>query len=415
MTQVWRDQDRSAGRALIRDIDNRALIIHPDPNETTIPNPYHWESIGLRRTTVLRWYRDIQAEALARGVDWIIKIPDFVEVDESRSDDGRSESAEQRRKLTIVWRRVHRPSTKTQAIRDACSDISSSSIIVVNPQLVQYDAVLGLRLTPGLPGTSADLSPYTPPKSGRRDFGALRRETYAEHIAGLQQDYIANLRERTAAIRQRFEQRLGLEAGLLDRAMRLMFAVHDLGKLDQRWQTWAHAWQRRVSAPDLRNDPRLIVDDAIMLAHTDYDARNPHERKANTHFPYKRPHHAAESAHAGKALIAAMAGDCETLHCALMSAIICHHGPDVTRFTHDAFTPASGAKSAFSEAMRCVNLYDDARLRAAKAKITWGFAAGATLAGDIIDVRRSDELLLYLLLVRVLRLADQGSQENAAP
>ncbi|MEN9935146.1 MAG: hypothetical protein RLZZ387_1725, partial [Chloroflexota bacterium] len=42
-----------------------------------------------------------------------------------------------------------------------------------------------------------------------------------------------------------------------------------------------------------------------------------------------------------------------------------------------------------------------------------GFSAAEGLSGDIVQVSRDAELLLYLFLVRVLRLADQGSQEHA--
>jgi hypothetical protein len=63
--------------------------------------------------------------------------------------------------------------------------------------------------------------------------------------------------------------------------------------------------------------------------------------------------------------------------------------------------------------MDCVGLLNDPRLRASQSKVDWqGFPATEGLSDDIIRVDRRDQVILYLLLARVLRLADQGSQEQ---
>lgn len=149
-----------------------------------------------------------------------------------------------------------------------------------------------------------------------------------------------------------------------------------------------------------------------MAAHTSFDYQDARERAAQSSIQPKRPPHAAESARAGRDLIAAMAGGNDSLHTAIMSAIICHHSANL-RAGHGPFTPANGAKAAFSDAMRAVALFEDQGLRASKARVVWeGFAAAESLSDDIIDVRRTADVLLYLFLVRILRLADQGSQEH---
>jgi hypothetical protein len=195
-----------------------------------------------------------------------------------------------------------------------------------------------------------------------------------------------------------------------------MFATHDLGKLDRRWQAWAHNWQARVS--DLRRDASLRIDAEYMAAHTNYDGSDKAEWQANQAIRPKRPHHAAESARAGRDLIRAVAGTCEPLYTALMTAIICHHSATI-RADHDEWHPVSdAAKTAFNEAMHCVGLDDDTELlaavKASGAKVEWrsGFPAATDLSEDIIDIQQRDEIILYLLLARLLRLADQGSQET---
>jgi CRISPR-associated endonuclease/helicase Cas3 len=403
---VLQQQDRSAARELIRDIDSRTVIIHPDPTSETIPNPYRLEGISMRRKALLKWYSAAQEQAWELGLDWVAKIASV----EEQTDGAAGEGAEQKRRLTTTWLPLH-PAQDKAAIRACTNDLASSGFMVaLNPALVQYDDILGFRAVSG--DAPALPSPFAPPRPSERDYGPLKHETYAEHVAGLQRVYVQTLRERTAATRVRLEQHHNLELGTLDRAIRLMFAVHDLGKLHGQWQAWAHAWQHRISGPTLRNDPALALPDSYMAAHTDYDSRNEAERRAqNSVFP-KRTNHAAESARAGRDLIRAIAGDCDALHNALMSAIICHHGPTL-RVDHGQFTPVSKfAQQAFGEAMQVVGLFDDVALRASGKRVAWkGFAAEAGLSEDIIDVRRIDDVVLYLFLVRILRLADQGSQE----
>jgi CRISPR-associated endonuclease/helicase Cas3 len=408
---VLRKQDRSAARDLIRDIDSRTMIVHTDPTELTIPNPYRYEGIGIRRNALLGWYSKVQGTPEASELDWIIQIPDLL--DAEGTNDDLSEAPEQRRAMQVVWKRKYASSTIKADIRAACNDIAASGLVVLNPTLVQYDAALGFRLDAGVPAPN---SPLADKSKAREDFGALRRETYAEHISGLYRVYRDGLRDRTAAVRQRLERHHKLADGTLDRAIRLMFATHDLGKLDRRWQAWAHNWQARVS--DLRRDTALRIDADYMAAHTNYDSSDKTEWQANQTIRPKRPHHAAESARAGRDLIRAVAGTCEPLYTALMTAIICHHSATI-RTDHDEWHPVpDAAKTAFNEAMRCVGLSDDAELLAAVkvsgTKIEWraGFVAAVGLSEDIIDIQRRDEIILYLLLARVLRLADQGSQEK---
>jgi len=405
---VLRKQDRSAARDLIRDIDSRTVIVHSDPTELTIPNPYRYEGIGIRRNTLLGWYTKVQEQALTLELDWIAKIA----ISEETSDSSDSEAAEQRRRMETSWQAL-RPSSLKADVRAACNALASAGLVALNPALVQYDSALGFRLGAGVPAPN---SPLADKGKAREDFGALRRETYAEHISGLYRVYRDGLRDRTAAIRQRLERHHELPEGTIDRAIRLMFATHDLGKLDQRWQAWAHNWQARVS--DLRRDDSLRIAADYMAAHTNYDSSDTSEWRANQAIRPKRPHHAAESARAGRDIIRAIAGTCEPLYTALMTAIICHHSATI-RTDHDEWHPVpEAAKTAFNEAIRCVGLADDAELlaavKASSAKIAWrtGFAAAAGLSEDIIDMQRRDEIILYLLLARVLRLADQGSQEK---
>lgn len=399
--EAFRTQQRNLAPELIRDVDTRTVLIHADPTETTLPNPYRYEGIGLRPNQLRRWYDAVRQHAWDLGLDWLAKIGQSKEVEDI------TESAEQRRRIVTTWQALP-PSTQDADIRAHKSDLwSSGYMVALNPALVQYSAKLGLVLLPG--DAPASESPQVQAKSGREEYGPIRHESYAEHIAGLYRVYVRNHRERTAAVRHRLEQRFKLGEGTLDRAIRLMFAVHDLGKLDQAWQSWAHRWQARVA--QLRQQPELAFQTGYMAAHTDYDSQDALERKAQSEIRPPRPNHAAESARAGRDLIAAVSAGNDSLHTALISAIICHHSAHL-RTDHGSFMPAMGAKPAFYDAMREVGLFDDGRLRASGARVAWGgFKAEEGLSEDRIRTSCTADVLLYLFLVRVLRLCDQGSQE----
>lgn len=403
ITLALRTQQRNLAPELIRDVDTRTVIIHPNPTEVSLPNPYRYEGLGLRPNQLQRWYDAVWAYAWDQELDWIAKIA------HTEESTGSTEDAEQRRRTTTNWEHVLRPTTDPQEQRTHKSDLwRVGYMVALNPALVQYSTELGLQLLPG--NVPAHESPKVANKRGREDYGPIRHESYAEHIAGLYQFYVRHQREQTAAARRRLEQRFALSNDALDRAIRLMFAVHDLAKLDQAWQTWAHRWQTRVA--QLRVQPEIAFTPSYMAAHTDFDSQAKDEVAAQRKIQPPRPNHAAESARAGRDLLAAVSAGNDSLYTALVSAIICHHSAHL-REGHGKFTPASGAKEAFDDAMRAVGLFEDAGLRESGAQVAWeGFTQAEGLSEDVIDLRRTADVLFYLFLVRILRMADQGSQEH---
>ncbi len=107
-------------------------------------------------------------------------------------------------------------------------------------------------------------------------------------------------------------------------------------------------------------------------------------------------------------------GQCDALHAAMMTAIICHHSATI-RSDHERFAPAPAASAAFTAAMGAVDLAGDSGLAGSSKGISWsGFPKANDLSEDIINVENEDDVLLYLVLVRILRLADQRSQEHEA-
>ena len=123
--------------------------------------------------------------------------------------------------------------------------------------------------------------------------------------------------------------------------------AHDLGKLDVRWQGWAHRWQREVG--QLRG-MNLAISEDYLAAHTDYDEQSPIEKALNQKLGKLRPNHAAESAAAAANWLMSEAGN-QALARAVLTALISHHSAGSSG-KHDTFQAHPTAAIAFKQMLR---------------------------------------------------------------
>jgi len=392
---TWRTCDRGRAPKLIRSIDNCTVLIHPNPSSNTMPDPYAWEGISLRRGRLLRWWKEDQ-EAGA-NVDWMAQYPH----DPQKIEDVEQE---ERKRVVYEWRKLSQGADSRE--------VATAGLLVINPVLVAYSEAIGFRFEPGDPEFT-QLAPAKKPRRPNQESFGYKRETYLEHITRLRDAYTGSLRDQTAAVRERMALRLGLPEGAvtLDKAIRLMIATHDIGKLDEHWQKWARRWQAEAS--NLPSAHAAVQPRNYIYAHTDYDPDDPPQKALHDRLnrQEKRPHHAAESARAAWQLLHAISGESESLYKALLSAIARHHAA-LAEGANGRFSADTGngknyyaAKLAFGEAMSCVGLLDTPELK--DLRVEWQFDAGRQLCQAMVDPEKTDEMLLYLLLARILRLCDQ--------
>jgi hypothetical protein len=195
--------------------------------------------------------------------------------------------------------------------------------------------------------------------------------------------------EELAYAARRLEKRYDWPEGTLDRLARLVIGLHDLGKLDVRWQRWAHRWQEEVGR--LRNEDLRLPED-YLAAHTDYDEQNEAEKGLNRKLRRMKPNHAAEGAAAAMEWLLEQIGD-QALARAALTAIVRHHSAGASG-RHGPFRAHPAAEGALREVL------------GETTGVQWEVAAGE-LGKRLIRPRREKELLAYLLLVRVVRLADR--------
>lgn len=380
-------QERGVTRDLIRDVNNRNVIVYPGPNDdATQKNPWRWESFSLFSGSVYGAFKKLDELADEIGHDdWVMMR--LNQMDETVEEWVGSEPK-------FIWKPIYDE-----------SQLAMTLLVAVNPRFAVYDEERGLRL-----GIVNDKPfPFRERKRKRQPDGgpySYQQETYKEHIAGLYQTYREPFPDRKRKVTRQplqaemahafrgAEQRFGFPVGTLDQAARYIIASHDLGKLGLRWQDWAHRWQQAV-------EKEVPADQ--MLAHTDYDASDEQYRMQKK--LGNRPPHAAESAFGMEEITWEMFGQNKVLYRAINTAITRHHGA-THKGSVQAFKAHSQALPALREAFQLVGL-EGLSLE----QVQLEFEAGEELRGLMVDPEKASQFLLYLLLARVLRLADQRSQQ----
>jgi len=373
MNRAIGQQEMGLARKLIRNDDSVTLLGHADP--TAIESPYDLEGFSLFFGTLHGQFEEWQKAGLPNEeVPWLLKYP-------REKENGEGED----RPTRYEW----------VPVRDH-QELKRSAIHVVNPLLVKYDCHIGFRFAPG----GSFQSPFqrdqtTEVGRGQRGYS---RETYQEHIQKMLEIYRDRLSQGMRYAASRLEKKMGLTTGALERAVRLAIALHDVGKMDRHWQGWAHEWQKRIGIP---------VAEGYMLAHTDYKPDDPRHQAVEGEMPGSRPPHAAESAVAVYKMLHQLLGAPGPdearfkLMKAIFSAIARHHSP--TASTYKSFHLHQAAGETLAQVLASI----DPGGQVYKALVTNKHPQPIT--GLLVQPDARDELLAYFLIVRALRLADQGA------
>ena len=278
---------------LIRDtLSSRTVLVYDAP-ETDDKPPFRLEGFSLHIGTLHGKLGALLELREQLGLDWALRRLKII-------TDADEETA-------YRWWNVESP-----------DDLKGAFLLAVHPRLAAYDAELGFRLAQPSDG-GYQSQPIARPKPPRPDYGAYRLECYHEHIAAMRRVFSQGPWERRFGwLAARLARQLGVEETLLWRALDLVLALHDVGKLQEDWQAWAWDYQRRIGHP--------LPEDHCLVAHTYSDGSEAHKQAARKARP-RKPNHAGEGAHASvPVLFRGLEGD-EGLVRAAVTAIARHHSP----------------------------------------------------------------------------------------
>ncbi|HLY29402.1 MAG TPA: CRISPR-associated helicase Cas3', partial [Ktedonobacterales bacterium] len=239
--QTWRavmdtlaSHDRSKATSLIRDVDSVSVLVHPEPNDPDKGirvKPFTWESFSLYPRSVMGIWNRLDQRRQDLGLDWTMKQLIAAGNVNSEEDNDREQP--------YTW----------DVITNA-QQISGALRLVVPPELATYDRELGFRFLLGLddrlPDTRWQSKQVTRDDKNKKNRTIRRQRSYVEHISGLASAYEWSVRRELAWVGSRLEAAFNLPAESLDEAIRLAIACHDIGKLSEAWQRWAHATQSEL-------------------------------------------------------------------------------------------------------------------------------------------------------------------------
>jgi CRISPR-associated endonuclease Cas3-HD len=183
-----------------------------------------------------------------------------------------------------------------------------------------YDSDVGLRL-----GEAGKMKSPDREETPRPGYRPLQRESWTDHSRRVAREAKARLDREGSLLFDGLQDRYNLPPQAVREAAEACALLHDLGKLQDRWQRWAEAAQRSRDPAYQHNVP---------LAHTDYDPESPEDWERLRQLRAQgcvRPHHAPASAYYGGAFLAALlpsVPDEQRPHVAsaCASAILAHHG-----------------------------------------------------------------------------------------
>lgn len=385
--------DPSARPELIRQIDSRTIIVHEPEELLTDESPYQFEGISLWHGSLRGKLKQLQQLARDLDLGWALRYP------VARGEEGDSDG------VVYKWLEV-----------SAKEDIGFSLLFAIHPRLAAYDAEHGLRL--GMSSDGSYCSPSVTVRRDRPDYAGYQLESYPAHVAGMRRIFDGDLatrhpvadgrlRRRLAWLARRFAEqqdpRWRVPDTLLERAVRLSMALHDVGKLDERWQLFAARYQEAIG----EGTPPFLV------AHTHWERANPiHAQAQKKVRRYKPSTHAGEGAAASARLLFEFLDgrNHPGIYQAALAAIARHHSPNLD--DAPAYRLHAGAKEAVAAALAAIG--DE----------SWqAWALWLRQADEAPNLRRHlpqpppegdwSWWFQYFIIVRILRLCDGLSQEES--
>lgn len=411
--QCFNTNDRSETTTLIREVSQVHILIHDTPDETITEEPWRWQTFAFHPGSFASSRRWQELQERGRDLEWVCKKAEPDPTATSSDDPKNDDTSDNRQKTRYMWQSVTNPHEAAQAL-----------IIALPRQLARYDSELGFVLLDGQlnigPGTYQ--SALLPATSRTRDYAGSHVTSYQDHIRGLVCAYDLGIKDALHFFACKLEDQMGLSHGIVDQAIRLAIACHDLGKLNRSWQQWALAWQKLLYEKQGRTVPYQPPDPSFCFAKTDFNFASREQRQWQKEVHLPRPHHACESVFLGRTLIGVSLGISKTsgeeqkaVWRAICGAIARHHSSQASAYSIAALDEK--AQRAAEEALQIAHQggswsYDPARLEthikragdlAPTSSEQWKITRPDWTSGRIGEL----ETWLYFVIVRALRLADQ--------
>ncbi len=375
--------DLGKRQELIRKVDSITVLAAEDP--AALGNPFKAQGFSLWRGTVKGMFQDI-VQSMEEESDPLDDADALWGMQKLSAVEPNPDDPTQ--PILLNWERI-----------DYAHQLDAASIVVIQSRYCAYDEAMGFRLRrPGEQAWGSQPGDFHIPNS--QGGYAYDLESYPEHIRDMVRIYRQRFRERIAYVDRRLEAvsarklQEPIAQGSLDRAIRAAIALHDVAKMDTRWQKWVRLYQEGIGEP--------IPTEDYMAVHTHWDPDDPRCVAARNMADkqVKRPPHAGESAVASARILGSILAGHEALGRAAFTAIVRHHSASAHSYQPYHLHPA--AAQAVTQALREADF--------PKHSPDLFITPPDIAIENYLSERTFWHQLLYLLVVRYLRLADNLSQ-----
>lgn len=284
---------------------------------------------------------------------------------------------------------------------DKREQLRATYAVCLRPEFAGYSHDTGLRL--GQPSTLQSPPRIEPKRPG---YSSYKEEIWTNHarmVAAEAESRLERDGSQNGLLGSGFQSRFELNADQMRTAARACGLLHDLGKLQTRWQQWAEEYQK------LKNSPYVM---AAPLAHTDFDYDSAEDRERARSAGSRPPHSAPSAFYSLSILDRALNGITQErkseVASACLAAILAHHGAFVPKrpgIDLGVFPLASGWE-------KCLDNFDGYAPDLSVFSQLTKSPDKKGLLTDCLNITTSRDSLgqswpLVAYLMRTLRLADQ--------
>lgn len=366
--ESWQTCEKKMYAQTIRDIQSiEVAIIDYDKEKDNNFIPYKYQTIGLFKWSFIKWAKEVFNERDFESDDVIFIAEEntdsqFIDID-TNDIDGYS----------------------LKPIRDIEPLKTCYDIVFVDKSIFKYTSGAGLELGKGI--TCSPLKPY---EKKEKEIAEYKKDTFWQHNTAIIGCYekLFNPKSKLNFTFQRLNDYWG-EPIDWDKLIKIMICLHDYGKLNQAWQEPMRALQKLKG--NCKQDE--------VLAHCDFNELTDKEIEKQSG-ANRKPAHAGVGAYAliesAKEMINAT--DYDYLSNSISTAILKHHGVETE--TYPDFSIIDKDYKPIEDLLKDLGLNVKLCQKGRK--------------GKLIDnlPTNTEEWIIYLFFVRILRLSDQKATMN---
>jgi CRISPR-associated endonuclease/helicase Cas3 len=363
---AWQECDKKHYRETIRDIQSIEIILFDlenyNSNEKVIP--WQYETISVYKWSFINWAKQI-TENQEDSEDWI-----FAKAEQSLGSN-----------FDVDWQDNESYFLKRLPFTDLASHFE---VIFVDNRYFDYtDAGLSVSVSVSS-NTNRVISPIKQFTQKDKQVMTFKKDTYYQHNKALLNCYATEFKPKLKFTFNELTKFWDTENW--EELIKIVICFHDYGKLNRTWQAPMKEFQQKKSVVDAPQE---------VLAHTDYDERVDSELAKKCGIGQK-PGHAGIG---GKQAYSMLYNRDKKMSLIIANVILKHHSPQTLSLSKFCISD-----DGLKEQQKLLKEYQ------IDAPLTKEMKAGSM--DEYLLNPQNDEWLIYLFLVRILRLCDQRATES---